>query len=149
MTGSLMTDWRMALSPTLEDLEGLAGEAFARLPEHFRARCTGVVIRVEDFPEEDVLDELDAETPYDILGLYQGVSLEGRENAVAAAPDMIFLYRRPILDYWAEYEESLGFLITHVLVHEIGHHFGLSDADMEGIEASVEADPAAGALPNG
>ena len=145
MTGSLVTDWRMALSPSLEDLEGLAEEAFARLPEHFRARCAGVIIKVEDFPEEDVLDDLDAETPYDILGLYQGVSLAGAESAVATAPDMIFLYRRPILDYWAEYEESLGFLITHVLVHEIGHHFGLSDADMEGIEASVEAGHAASA----
>ena len=148
MTGTT-ADWRVALSPTLGDIDVMAQEAFARLPGHFRARCNGVVIRVEDFPEEEVLDDLDAETPYDILGLYQGVSLAGQDSAVATAPDMIFLYRRPILDYWAEYEESLGFLITHVLVHEIGHHFGLSDADMESIEASVEAEHGGGALPNG
>ena len=142
-------DWRGALSPTLDDIDSLAQDAFARLSPHFRDRCAGVLIRVDDFPADDVLDDLGAESPYDILGLYQGVSIAGRENALPASPDMIFLYRRPILDYWAEYEESLGFLITHVLVHEIGHHFGLSDADMETIEADAGDAAASGVLPPG
>lgn len=131
-------EWSTALSPTLEDFEQMAQAAFLRLPQEFRSRCEGLQIRIDDFADDDVLDDLEAESPYDILGLYQGVSLAGSDSAVAAVPNMVFLYRRPILDYWAEYEETLGYLITHVLVHEIGHHFGLSDADMERIEAAAD-----------
>ncbi len=137
-----VSDWGPRQSPSLEDFETIALAAFARLPEHFRERCTDLVIRIEDFPEDSVLDDLDAETPFDILGLYQGVSLAGRDSAVAATPDLVFLYRRPMLDYWAEFEDTLGGVITHVLVHEIGHHFGLSDADMEAIEAAAANDEA-------
>ena len=131
--------WRTRQAPSLEEMEVLADEVMERLPTHFRRLCAGVVIRVEDFPEDDVLDELEAETPFDLLGLFQGVGL-AQDEAVAQTgrlPNMIFLYRRPILDYWAEHEETLGHVIAHVLVHEIGHHFGLSDADMERIEADV------------
>ena len=101
--------------------------------------CGEIVFRVEDFPTDDVLDDLKAETPFDILGLFHGVGL-AQDAAVAETgrmPNMVFLYRRPILDYWAEHEETLGMIVTHVLVHEIGHHFGLSDADMEAIEAAA------------
>jgi predicted Zn-dependent protease with MMP-like domain len=129
--------WAQLRSPSLEDFEIMAAEAFARLPESFRARCADLVIKVEDFPDEDVLDDLDADTPYDILGLYQGISLAGRDSAPPVGPDMVFLYRRPMLDFWAEFEDTLGHIVTHVLVHEIGHHFGLSDADMETIEAAA------------
>ncbi len=88
-----------------------------------------------------MLDDLGIESEYDLLGLYQGVSLGQRSaNSGSPLPDMIFLYRRPILDYWAEHPETLGQLVSHVLIHEIGHHFGLSDADMEAIEAAAEAD---------
>ncbi|WP_341990976.1 metallopeptidase family protein [Azorhizobium sp. AG788] len=131
--------WRTRQAPSLEEMEVLADEVMERLPAHFRRLIAGVVIRVEDFPEDDVLEELEAETPFDLLGLFQGVGL-AQDDAVAQTgrlPNMIFLYRRPILDYWAEHEETLGHVVAHVLVHEIGHHFGLSDDDMERIEAEV------------
>jgi predicted Zn-dependent protease with MMP-like domain len=130
--------WRVVKAPSLEELETMALEAFRRLPDEFRALCEGVVVRVDDFPTEDVLQELGAETEFDLLGLFQGVGLPFRsESAPTQMPNMIWLYRRPILDYWAEHDETLGEIVTHVLVHEIGHHFGLSDDDMAAIEASV------------
>jgi predicted Zn-dependent protease with MMP-like domain len=133
--------WRSVKSPSLQELEVLAETAFRRLPQKFRALCEGLVIRVEDFPDEDVLDELGAQTEFDLLGLFQGVGLPFRsESAPAQMPNMVWLYRRPILDYWAEHDETLGAIITHVLVHEIGHHFGLSDHDMMEIEARAHSD---------
>lgn len=120
-------------------MEALAGEAYAALPAKFRDLCEGLVIRVEDFPAEDVLKEMRLESEFDLLGLFQGVGLPFRsESAPQEMPNMIWLYRRPILDYWAEHEDSLDEIITHVLVHEIGHHFGLSDEDMEAIESAVD-----------
>jgi predicted Zn-dependent protease with MMP-like domain len=128
--------WRAAKAPSLAELELLAADAFRRLPERFRRLCDGLVIRVEDFPTDEVLDTMGAETEFDLLGLFQGVGLPFRsESAPVQMPNMIWLYRRPILDYWAAHEDTLGAIVTHVLVHEIGHHFGLSDADMEAIEA--------------
>ena len=128
-------DWQGAQAPSLAELEAIADQAFKRLPRRFRDLCKDVVVRVEDFPPDEVLDALDAESPFDLLGLYHGVDM-ARQSVMdpAAMPEMVFLYRRPILDYWAEHEEALGHIVTHVLVHEIGHHFGLSDADMERIE---------------
>jgi len=130
--------WRALKAPSLEEIEVIATEAFARLPSKFRALCEDLVIRVEDFPTDEVLDDLGAETEFDLLGLFQGVGLPFRhESSPMQMPNMIWLYRRPILDYWAEHDETLGVIIKHVLVHEIGHHFGLSDEDMHAIEASV------------
>ena len=123
-------------APSLDDFEALADAAFAALPADFRQLCNGVVIRVEDFPDDETLDEMDCETEYDLLGLFRGQGL-AQAGAVAQTgefPNMVWLYRRPILDFWADTEDSLGAIVTHVLVHEIGHHFGLSDADMEAIE---------------
>lgn len=122
-------------APSLTDIEDLAALAFERLPEDFRALCGNVVIKVTEFPAEDVLREMDA-GPFDLLGLFQGVGLaqDGATPETGRLPNMVFLYRRAILDYWAEHEDSLGAVVTHVLVHEIGHHFGLSDDDMYGIE---------------
>ena len=133
-------DWQGAEAPSLAELEAIADQAFKRLPRRFRDLCKDVVIRVEDFPTDEVLDAFDAESPFDLLGLYHGVDL-ARQSVMdpAAMPEMVFLYRRPILDYWAEHEEALGHIVTHVLVHEIGHHFGLSDADMHRIEEEAEA----------
>ena len=128
------------LAPTLADLELIADEAFAALPEAFKILCEGVVIRIEDFPDEETLDELEAESEFDLLGLFRGRGLAHRGAVMETGefPNMVWLYRRPILDYWAEHEETLGHVITHVLVHEIGHHFGLSDEDMEEIEREAE-----------
>jgi predicted Zn-dependent protease with MMP-like domain len=123
------------LAPSLSDIEELAAAAFQGLPAAFRALCGDIVISVEDFPAGDVLDEMQA-GEFDLLGLFQGIGL-AHDQAVpdtGRMPNMVFLYRRAILDYWAEHEETLGAIVTHVLVHEIGHHFGLSDADMEDIE---------------
>ena len=127
--------WRGVRAPSLVELEVLAGEVFRHLPARFRTLCTDVVIQVDDFPSDEVLEEMQAETEFDLLGLFQGVGLPFRaESAPVQMPNMIWLYRRPILDYWAEHDETLGAVVKHVLVHEIGHHFGLSDADMEAIE---------------
>jgi predicted Zn-dependent protease with MMP-like domain len=136
MSGGNAADWS---APSLEDFEAMAASAYRVLPDHFRVRTEGLVIRIEDFPEDDVLKGLGIESPYDLLGLFQGVGLAQDDAApqTGRMPNMVFLYRRPILDYWAEHEETLGHIVTHVLIHEIGHHFGLSDDDMEAIEATV------------
>lgn len=131
--------WRPVKAPSLAEFEALAHEAFSRLPEPFRARCEGVVIRAEDYATEDVLDELGIETELDLMGLFQGVGLPFQSGSdPAQMPNMVWLYRVPMLLYWAEHEETLGHVITHVLVHEIGHHFGLSDDDMEELERTAE-----------
>ena len=125
-------------SPSLAEIEIIARDAFAELPKHFRDLCEGLIFHVEDFPSEEVLTAMDAESEFDLLGLFQGVGFPFRSNDdIAPMPNMIWLYRRPILDYWVENDETLGHIVTHVLVHEIGHHFGLSDDNMEAIEASV------------
>jgi predicted Zn-dependent protease with MMP-like domain len=132
-------DWAGTTAPSLAELEIMAQQVFDRLPRRFRALCDGLVIRVEDFPDDDVLDDLGAESEFDLLGLFRGVGLPFRSiSDPNPMPNMIWLYRRPILDYWAEHDETLGTIVRHVLVHEIGHHFGLSDDDMAAIEASVE-----------
>jgi predicted Zn-dependent protease with MMP-like domain len=131
--------WTELKAPSLAELEAMAHEVFERLPEQFRSMCEGVVIRADDFPTDDVLDELEAESEFDLLGLFQGTGLPFQSHSdVARMPNMIWLYRRPILDYWAEHEETLGQIVRHVLIHEIGHHFGLSDDDMAGIEAAAD-----------
>jgi len=131
--------WRPVKAPSLAELEVLASEVFAHLPRKFRDLCDGVVIQVDDFPSDDVLDEMQAESEFDLLGLFQGTGLPFRsDSAPVQMPNMIWLYRRPILDYWAEHDETLGAIIKHVLVHEIGHHFGLSDDDMAAIEGAAD-----------
>ncbi len=133
-------DWTAATSPSLADFEAIAAAAYARLPARFRKLCEGLVVQVADFPTDEVLDEMGCETEFDLLGLFTGRGLAqgGATPLTGQLPNMIWLYRRPILDYWAENEERLGDIVAHVLVHEIGHHFGLSDADMAAIEAAAE-----------
>lgn len=129
--------------PSLADIEEIAQAVYAGLPAVLAARCAGLVIRVEDFPEDEVLAEMGIDSPFDLAGLYQGVPLT--EQAIThprPAIDMVFLYRRPLLDWWCEEEIELQALIRHVLIHEIGHHFGFSDADMEQIEATSTAESA-------
>jgi predicted Zn-dependent protease with MMP-like domain len=123
------------LPPSLEEFEAMAGEAFATIPAALRRLCGEVPIRIQDFPDDETLADMGLESPYELLGLYHGVGLAGREaHGLTQDVDMVFLYRRPILDYWCETEERLEDLVRHVLIHEIGHHFGLSDDDMEAIE---------------
>jgi predicted Zn-dependent protease with MMP-like domain len=130
--------WRPVKAPSLAELEALASEVFRQLPGRFRELAADVVIQVEDFPSEEVLDQMHVESEFDLLGLFHGVGLPFRsERAAGQMPNMIWLYRRPILDYWAEHDETLGAIVKHVLVHEIGHHFGLSDSDMAAIERSA------------
>ena len=124
-----------ARAPTLEDIERLAAEAFETIPAELRQHVGNIVFRVEEFPDDETEKEMELESPFDILGLYRGVALPNRSvNHVRRSQDLIFLYRRPLLDYWCESGEPLVDIVRHVLIHEIGHHFGFSDDDMEGIE---------------
>ena len=135
-----MSDPWSGLAPSLDDLAEIAERAFAALPEAFRNLAGEVMIRVDDFPADDVLDALGIADAFELTGLYSGASLAERSGFGAEPePSRIFLYRRPMLDEWAERGDvSLEGVVTHVLVHEIGHHFGLSDADIETIEAAED-----------
>jgi predicted Zn-dependent protease with MMP-like domain len=132
--------WDARYAPTLDDFVALAEKAYAGLPDAFRALVGEVTFAVADFPDDDVLEELEAESPFDILGLFHGVGMAHAPATpfTGAMPNRVWLYRRPILDYWAEHEETLEAIVEHVLIHEIGHHFGLSDEDMEAIEARAD-----------
>ena len=125
----------MSAPPSLAEIEALAQRALGVIPPELKRHLGPVVIRVEDFPDAETEAEMELESPFDILGLYRGVALP-HQSVSDPRPhiDMIFLYRRPILDYWCETGEPLERIVRHVLVHEIGHHFGFSDDDMERIE---------------
>lgn len=126
-------DWDSRAAPSLDELEELARDAFKGLPKSFRKLCGDLVFVVQDFPDGDVVRDMTLESEFEILGLFQGPDLAHSDSA-HAQQTMIFLYRRPILDYWAENDETLGHIVRHVLIHEIGHHFGLSDSEMHAIE---------------
>ena len=125
------------MAPSLAEIEDLARLALARIPEPLRRQLIDVVIQVVDFPDDETMRQMALRSPYDLLGMYHGINLQ--QKSIVLVPDdmdMIFLYRRPLLDYWIESGEDLGDLVRHVLIHEIGHHFGFSDADMAAIEDS-------------
>ncbi|MBB3931623.1 putative Zn-dependent protease with MMP-like domain [Kaistia hirudinis] len=127
-------------APSLEDFERLGRVALDGLPAEFKTLIGDIEIRVDEFPAEDALEELGLESEFDLLGLFQGVGLAhaSATGYTGRLPNRIWLYRRPILDYWAEHDETLGAVVSHVLIHEIGHHFGLSDDDMEAIENAAD-----------
>jgi predicted Zn-dependent protease with MMP-like domain len=129
---------RQTYAPDAAEIERLGDAAIARMPEHFRRHLHGVVLRVEEFADDDVLAELGIEDPFDLTGLYTGRPI-GEQSSLHSGdlPAMIHLYRRPLLDEWAETGVSLEALVTHVIVHEAGHHFGFSDADMHAIEEAA------------
>ena len=131
------------LPPSLTEIEELAQRALGTIPRRLKRYLGRVVIQVEEFPDEETEAAMGLDSPFDILGLYRGVALPHKSvGDPRPDPDMIFLYRRPILDYWCETGEDLAHLVRHVLIHEIGHHFGLSDDDMERIEAAADTDAA-------
>jgi predicted Zn-dependent protease with MMP-like domain len=137
-----LNQWADRTAPSLDDFEQIAAAAFASLPSEFKALAGEVPCVVAEFPDDETIREMELESEFDILGLFRGVGLPqgGAAGYTGQLPNQIWLYRRPILDYWAESEdgETLGEIITHVLVHEIGHHFGFSDDDMEAIEAAAD-----------
>jgi predicted Zn-dependent protease with MMP-like domain len=138
MTAAIEPAWSSLKAPTLEEMEAMAHAEFERLPQAFRKLCEGLIIRVDDFATDEVLDQMGIQSEFDLLGLFQGVGLPFQSHSdPSPMPNMVWLYRRPILDYWSEHDETIGHIVRHVLIHEIGHHFGLSDDDMERIEASV------------
>ncbi len=123
------------LPPSLTDIEMLAERALGTIPQELKRHLGRVVTRVEEFPDEETEAAMGLESPFDILGLYRGVALPHKSvNDPRPDLDMVFLYRRPILDYWCESGDDLFDIVRHVLIHEIGHHFGFSDEDMERIE---------------
>jgi predicted Zn-dependent protease with MMP-like domain len=128
---------RDRLPPSLAEIEELAQRVFGTIPRRLKRYLGHVVIQVEEFPDEETEAAMGLETPFDILGLYRGVALPHKSiSDTRPDHDLIFLYRRPILDYWCESSEDLAHLVRHVLIHEIGHHFGFSDEDMARIESS-------------
>ena len=130
---------RFGAPPSLDEIEEIAHRVFAALPAAFTARCEGLAIRVLDFAEDETLAEMGIDSPFDLAGLYRGAPLTQKgAGDFAQALDMVFLYRRPLLDWWAEEGIEFEDLVRHVLIHEIGHHFGFSDEDMERIEAGSE-----------
>jgi predicted Zn-dependent protease with MMP-like domain len=132
-----MTDSGPLRAPSLEDIDAIARRAYDGLPAEFRKLTVGLVIQVVDFPDEETLEAMNAESEFDLLGLFRGRGLAHAEATPGTGelPNMVWLYRRPLLDYWCEGEDTLEEVVAHVLIHEIGHHFGLSDDDMEAIEA--------------
>ena len=137
------TDWSGLYAPTLDDIEAMASKALAELPEPFKSLAADVTCTVAEFAEDDVLDHFGMESPFELMGLFTGIGLteDGAVPQTGQLPNTVFLYRRAILDYWAENDDNtLGEVVTHVLIHELGHHFGFSDEDMEEIEARADAE---------
>lgn len=129
---------RLGHPPSAEEIEAIARGALASLPEPFSEHLADVVLLVEDFADDETLDAMAIEDPFDLTGIYEGIPLPERSvEQSGRLPDRIRLFRRPILDEWASGEDTLEHLVVHVLIHEVGHHFGLSDEDMHVLEDAV------------
>ena len=129
----------IGLPPSAAEIEALAKAALERLPQEFRRHLGDLVIQVDDFASDEVLVDLGIENPFELTGLYEGIALTERSiDHSGTMPDRVFLYRRALLDEWAEHGDvTMEALVTHVLVHEVGHHFGLSDDDMHALEQAA------------
>lgn len=132
-------DWMQRMAPSLSEMESIARTCFAHLPPKFRGLCGDVIIQIVDFPDDQLSEDMGLETPFELLVLFEGRGIGERFSfETGEMPNCITLFRRAILDYWSENEETLGDIINHVLIHEIGHHFGLSDEDMEKVEDATD-----------
>jgi predicted Zn-dependent protease with MMP-like domain len=130
---------RFATPPSADEIEALARSALAALPEPFAGHLADVILQVEDFADDETLKAMKIDDPFDLTGIYEGIPLTERSVDLSGnLPDRVRLFRRPLLDEWADGNDTLEHLVAHVLVHEIGHHFGLSDDDMYGIERAAE-----------
>lgn len=132
--------WTERRAPDLAAFEAIASGILANLPHEFLSRCGNLQVTLADFAPDEVLDQMGIEDPYELLGLFEGSPFteEVATMVTGQLPNRIWLFRRAIVDYWASSEETLGEIVAHVLIHEIGHHFGLSDQDMERIEAAMD-----------
>ena len=129
---------RFEIPPSADEMETIARRALLSLPEPFAGHLRDVVLLIEEFADDETLDAMGIEDPFDLAGIYEGIPLTERSVDLSGTlPDKIRLFRRPILDEWAGGEDTLEHLVAHVLVHEVGHHFGLSDADMHALEEAV------------
>ena len=125
-------------APSLEEIAAIAAVELARLPEPFRSHLAGIAFRVEEFCGDEVLRDMGLDSPFELMGLYHGVDIGQKDShVVPEGPDMVFLYRRALIDYWADSNDTFEGIVRHVLIHELGHHFGLSDDDMERIETEA------------
>ncbi|MBA3576727.1 MAG: metallopeptidase family protein [Sphingomonas sp.] len=130
---------RFGSPPSAEEIDSIARSTLERLPEQFSNSLGDIVLLVPDFADDAILQQMGIEDPFDLTGLYEGIPLTERSvEQSGTLPERIFLYRRPILDEWAGSEESLEHLVAHVLIHEVGHHFGLSDDDIHALEEAAE-----------
>jgi predicted Zn-dependent protease with MMP-like domain len=130
---------RFGNPPSAEEMEAIARKALLSLPEPFAGHLSDVVLLIEDFADDETLDAMGLEDPFDLTGIYEGIPLTERSvDHSGTLPDRIRLFRRPIIDEWATGDDSLEHLVAHVLVHEVGHHFGLSDEDMHALEEAVQ-----------
>jgi len=125
-------------APTIADIQALAEESILSIPETFRAQARNIVVQVVDFPDKETEREMDLESPFDLLGLYVGIALTDQSvSQPNTEPDIVYLFRRPLLDYWCETGEDLAALVSHVLIHEVGHHFGYSDDEMDALQGPM------------
>ena len=130
---------RFGPPPSADEIEAIARNALQRLPEPFSKSIGDIVLLVQDFADDETLDQMGIEDPFDLSGLYEGIPLTERSvEQSGTMPERIFLYRRPILDEWAAGDDTLEHLVAHVLIHEVGHHFGLSDDDIHALEEQAE-----------
>ena len=130
---------RFGQPPSADEIEAIAREALRRLPEPFSKSIGDIVLLVHDFADDETLQQMGIDDPFDLSGLYDGIPLTERSvEQSGTMPERIFLYRRPILDEWAAGDDTLEHLVAHVLIHEVGHHFGLSDEDIHALEEQAE-----------
>lgn len=130
---------RFTTPPSITQMEQMARQALATIPPMLLSKTSDLVIQVFDFPDEETEEDMGLESPFDLLGLYRGIALTQKSfSDVRTEPDFVYLYRRPILDYWCDSGEDLEDIVRNVLIHEIGHHFGLSDEDMERLESEAD-----------